>query len=90
MQPMRDEPNDMWAVGTVLFQLLMSGHLPWVRQHGPFTFGPSDPDMIEAAKLQDGPERADFLRSKIQAEHELWVRLSTSPLQQARGHVKGS
>ena len=73
MQPMLDEPNDMWAAATVLFQLLMSGHLEWEKRHGPFMFGPSDQDMIAAFKLPDEMESAELYRSKIEAEQRIWV-----------------
>lgn len=73
MQPMLDEPNDMWAAATVLFQLLMSGHLEWEKGHGPFMFGPNDQDMIAAFKLPDAMESAEFVRSKIEAEQRIWV-----------------
>ena len=79
MQAMADEPNDMWAVGTVLFQLLMSGHLPWERQFGPYMFGPSLQDMVEGDKLPDGRELVAFICSKIRPQQELWVRLSGLP-----------
>ena len=49
MQPMQDEPNDMVAIGTVLFHLLISINPQWDKQHGPFMFGPSDQDMLERA-----------------------------------------
>ena len=75
MQPMLDEPNDIWAVGTVLFQLLISAYPPWDRDVGPFMFGPTDQDMEESSKLSDRQEWATFTRSKIQAGHELWVSL---------------
>ena len=75
MQPLQDEPNDMWAVGTVLFQLLISINPEWDKQHGPFMFDPSDEDMLEGASMQDEHKRALFTRDKIVAEQALWVRL---------------
>ena len=79
MQPMLDEPNDIWAVGTVLFQLLISAYPPWDREVGPFMFGPTDKDMVESLKISDRQERATFTRGKIQAGQELWVSLSMMP-----------
>ena len=73
MQSMLDEPNDMWAAATVLFQLLMSGHLEWEKGHGPFMFGPSDQQMIAAGKLPDEIESIDFVCSKIEAQQRIWV-----------------
>ena len=74
MEPMMDEPKDMWATATVLFELLISGFPDWERQHGPFMFGPSKTDLLEGAKLQDTDEQRAFSIGKTQAGHELWVR----------------
>ena len=73
MQPMLDEPNDMWAAATVLFQLLMSAHLEWDKGHGPFMFGPSDEEMIAVEKLPDEMESIDFVCSAIEAQQRIWV-----------------
>ena len=73
MQPMPDEPNDMWAAATVLFQLIMSAHQEWEKEHGPFMFGPTDQEMATAYKLPDEMEATAFLKSKIEAEQEIWV-----------------
>lgn len=69
---MLDEPNDMWAVATVLFELLISDYPAWDQQRGPFMFGPNDSDRLEARKLK-GPESLAFSRDRIKAEQDLWV-----------------
>ena len=74
MEPMLDEPNDMWAAATVLFELLISGLPDWEKQHGPFMFGPSRADMLEGVKLQDEHELRAFCIGKTEAAHDLWVR----------------
>ncbi len=75
MEAMLDEPNDIWAAATVLFQLLMSGYPEWENEFGPFMFGPSDEDMTTANRMTDrGQEWKDFVREKIMAEQKLWVR----------------
>lgn len=76
MEGMVDEPNDMWAAATVLLQLLMSGYPEWEKQFGPFMFGPTDADMVTAARMPDrGQEWKHFWREKIMTEQKLWVRL---------------
>lgn len=80
---MQDPPNDMWAVGTTLFQLLMSGHPAWKEEFGPFMFGPSDHDTAEREELQNEKEWVALTAPKIQAQQELWVRLWCQVLQLA-------
>ena len=75
MQAMQDEPNDMWAVGVLLFQHLISINPQWNKQHGPFMSGPSNQDTLESAEIQDEHKRILFTRDKIAAEQALWVRL---------------
>ena len=74
MEGMVDEPNDMWAAGTVLFQLLMSGYPEWENKHGGFMFGPTDADLVTANRIPDRGQRLDCIRDKILAEQKLWVR----------------
>ena len=86
---MLDEPNDMWAVATVLFELVMSGYPDWTQQHGPLMFGASPADLAAGAKLQDQEEWMAFSVGRIKAAHELWVSLVelTAPWHQS--HSEG-
>lgn len=70
---MLDEPNDIWAAATVLFELLISGYPVWAEQHGPFMFGATMADMMEGNKLQD-EEWMAFAVGQVVAAQELWVR----------------
>ncbi len=70
-----DEPNDIWAAATVLFQLLMSGYPEWENKFGLFMFGPTDADLVTANRMPDrGQKWKDFMREKIMTEQKLWVR----------------
>ena len=35
MEAMLEEPNDIWAAATVLFQLMMNGYPEWEKESGP-------------------------------------------------------
>ena len=75
MEGMVDEPNDIWAAATVLFQLLMSGYPEWENKHGLFMFGPTDADLVTANRMwpDHGQKWKDFVREKTLAEQKLWV-----------------
>ena len=77
-QAMPDQPNDIWAVGTTLFELLMSGHRAWAKEFGTFMFGVSGKDLVEANQLQSNKEQNAFKARKILEQQGLWVRLRIS------------
>ena len=74
MQPMPDEPNDMWAAATVLFQLLMAGDSAWQKEFGPFMFGPLPQECLESLQLVSGQDKREFQRGAVDRRHKLWVR----------------
>ncbi len=73
-KPMQDEPNDMHAVGIVLFQLLASTDAAWQRQYGEWMFGPMNQDLEQYIKLKKDGEQKSFMRTVLQREHKEWVR----------------
>jgi len=73
-KPMQDEPNDMHAVGAVLFQLLASSDAAWQRQYGEWMFGPMNNDLEQYIKLKKDGEQKSFMRTVLQREHKEWVR----------------
>ena len=73
-KPMQDEPNDMHAVGAVLFQLLASSDAAWQRQYGEWMFGPMNNDLEQYIKLKKDGEQKSFTRTVLQREHKEWVR----------------
>ncbi len=77
-KPMQDEPNDMHAVGVVLFQLLASIDPVWQRQYGEWMFGPMNKDIMEYIKLKKEGEQKSFTRAVLQKEHKEWVRHYTA------------
>ncbi len=75
---MQDEPNDMHALGAVLFQLLASIDPVWQRQHGEWMFGPMNKDIREYIKLKKEGKQESFTRAVLQREHKEWVRRYTA------------
>ena len=73
-KPMHNEPNDMHAVGAVLFQLLASTDAAWQRQYGEWIFGPMNKDIMKYIKLKKDGEQKSFMRYVLQREHKEWVR----------------
>ena len=73
-KPMQDEPNDMHAVGAVLFQLLASTDAAWQRQYGEWMFGPMNSDLEQYIKLKKDGEQKSFTRAVLLREHKEWVR----------------
>lgn len=71
---MSDTPNDMWAAGTVLFQLLMAGSPKWHNDFGPFMFGPLSQELLDCSQLASQQAQLDFQRVAIDRQHKLWVR----------------
>ena len=77
-KPTQDEPNDMHAVGAVLFQLLASIEPVWQTQYGEWMFGPMNKDLEQYIKLKKEGEQKSFTRAVLQREHREWVTRYTA------------
>ena len=73
MPVMNDVPNDIWAVGVVLFELVMSAEAVWKDKQGPFMFGPRPKDL-KACTNGSSHEQTSSLRMAVQREQSCWVR----------------
>ena len=73
MPVMNDMANDIWAVGVVLFQLIMSTEGVWKKNQGPFMFRPRPKDL-KGCTNGSSSEQISKLRMAVQREQSQWVR----------------
>ncbi len=73
---MLDNPNDIWAAATVIYQVVTSAS-DTREAPGDCMFGPTMQQIDELMKLASKKERNRFLRKAIQQEQALWVSAFT-------------
>ena len=70
---MNDMANDVWAMGVVLFELIMSTEGVWKKNQGPFMFGPRPKDL-KGCTSGSSNEQISKLRMAVQREQSQWVK----------------
>ena len=73
MPVMNDMAYDIWAMGAVLFELVVSAEGMWKEDQGPFMFGPRPKDL-QSCISRNRDEQTTSVRKAIQREQSHWVR----------------
>ncbi len=76
VKAMLDNPNDIWAAATVIYQVVTSAS-DTREAPGDCMFGPTMQQIDQLMKLASKKEQNRFLRKAIQKEQALWVSAFT-------------